>query len=125
VRVVGVARERFCFRRFDARAKRRVVPRSNSNDVSAIQLDEQFWPKIEEGITNCDSFFVVITAASEWAKREVEFARGLSKKVIPIWPRTSVDSTAQKWVNSNSSSRLHRMTSPACGKSECGNLHRD
>src|SRR5438132_5445894 len=58
------------------------------NDVSAIQPDEQFWPKIEEEITNCDSFFVVITAASnvsEWVKREVEFARGLSKKVIPIW----------------------------------------
>jgi hypothetical protein len=66
------------------------------NDVSAIRPDEKFWPKIEEGITNCDSFVVVITAASEWAKREVEFARGLSKKVIPIWPRTSVDSTAQK-----------------------------
>ena len=95
------------------------------NDVSAIRPDEKFWPKIEEGITNCDSFVVVITAASEWAKREVEFARGVSKKVIPIWPRTSVDSTAQKWFNSNSSSRLHRMTSPACGKSECGNLHWD
>ena len=50
------------------------------NDVSAIQPDEQFWPKIEEEITNCDSFFVVITAASnvsEWVKREVEFARGV------------------------------------------------
>ncbi len=34
------------------------------NDVSAIQPDEKFWPKIEEGITNCDSFVVVITAAS-------------------------------------------------------------
>ncbi len=58
------------------------------NDVSAIHPDEQFWPKIEEGITNCDNFVVVITAASnasEWVKREVEFARGLSKKVIPIW----------------------------------------
>ena len=31
------------------------------NDVSAIQPDEEFWPKTEEGITNCDSFFVVIT----------------------------------------------------------------
>ena len=98
------------------------------NDVSAIQLDEQFWPKIEEGITNCDSLVVVITAASnasEWVKREVEYARSLSKKVFPIWPRSSADSTAQKWVNSNSSSRLHPMTPPACGKSECGNLHRD
>ena len=69
------------------------------NDVSAIRPDEKFWPKIEEGITNCDSFVVVITvasSASEWVKREVEFARGLSKKVIPIWPRSSADSAAQK-----------------------------
>ncbi|HKP03979.1 MAG TPA: toll/interleukin-1 receptor domain-containing protein [Chthoniobacterales bacterium] len=58
------------------------------NDVSAIHPDEKFWPKIEEGITDCETFVVVITAAanaSEWVKREVEFARSLSKKIIPIW----------------------------------------
>src|SRR6185503_3227705 len=58
------------------------------NDVSAIRPDEKFWPAIEKGIANCDSFVVVITAASsssEWVKREVEYARSLSKKVIPLW----------------------------------------
>jgi hypothetical protein len=45
------------------------------NDVRSIQPDEKFWPEIEKGIANCDSFVVVITAASnssEWVKREVE-----------------------------------------------------
>ena len=58
------------------------------NDVSAIRPDEKFWPEIEKGIANCDSFVVVITAASnssEWVKREVEYARSLSKNIIPVW----------------------------------------
>jgi len=58
------------------------------NDVSAIRPNEQFWPEIEKGIANCDSFVAVITAASndsEWVKREVEFARSLSKNIIPVW----------------------------------------
>jgi tetratricopeptide (TPR) repeat protein len=58
------------------------------NDVSAIQADEKFWPEIEKGIAKCEAFVVVITSASnasEWVKREVEYARGLSKKVIPVW----------------------------------------
>jgi hypothetical protein len=57
------------------------------NDVRSIQPDENFWPEIEKGIANCDSFVVVITAASnssEWVKREVEYARSLSKKIIPV-----------------------------------------
>jgi hypothetical protein len=57
------------------------------NDVSAIRPDEKFWPEIEQGIAKCDSFVVVITAASnssEWVKREVEYARNLSKNVIPV-----------------------------------------
>lgn len=58
------------------------------NDVSAIRPDEQFWPEIEKGIADCDRLFVVITAASnasDWVTREVECARGLGKKVIPLW----------------------------------------
>ena len=57
-------------------------------DVQAINPDEQFWPRIEQGITDCDAFVVVITAAaanSEWVKREVELARRLGKRVIPVW----------------------------------------
>ncbi|PTQ77193.1 TIR domain-containing protein [Nitrosomonas oligotropha] len=57
------------------------------NDVSAIKPDEQFWPRIEQGITESDTF-VVITAASNsstWVSREVELARRLSKRVIPVW----------------------------------------
>ncbi|MCX6879729.1 MAG: toll/interleukin-1 receptor domain-containing protein [Verrucomicrobia bacterium] len=58
------------------------------NDVHAIKPDEQFWPRIEQGITDCDTFIVVITAAaanSEWVKREVALARRLGKRVIPVW----------------------------------------
>ena len=58
------------------------------NDVSSIRPDERFWPAIEKGIADADTLVVVITTASttsEWVKREVEFARDLSKKVIPIW----------------------------------------
>lgn len=58
------------------------------NDVHAIQPDEKFWPRIEQGITDCDNFYVIITAASnnsEWVKREVALARCLGKSVIGIW----------------------------------------
>ncbi|MDV6347051.1 TIR domain-containing protein [Nitrosomonas sp. Is35] len=58
------------------------------NDVSAIKPDEQFWPCIEQGITESDTFVVVITAASNssvWVSREVELARRLGKRVIPVW----------------------------------------
>ncbi len=58
------------------------------NDVHAIQPDEKFWPRIEQGITDCDAFVVVLTAAStnsEWVKREAELARRLGKRVIPVW----------------------------------------
>jgi len=58
------------------------------NDVSAIRPDEKFWPEIEKGIAKCEALIVVITFASsgsEWVKREVEYARGLSKKIIPVW----------------------------------------
>src|SRR5439155_330367 len=58
------------------------------NDVSTIRPDERFWTAIEKGIADADTLVVVITTASttsEWVKREVEFARDLSKKVIPIW----------------------------------------
>jgi tetratricopeptide (TPR) repeat protein len=57
------------------------------NDDSSIRPDEQFWPAIEKGIANCDTLVVVITAASmdsEWVKREVEYARSLSKDIIPL-----------------------------------------
>ena len=56
------------------------------NDVSAIQPDEQFWPRIEQGIADCDTLVVVITAASntsDWVKREVELARSLGKTRHP------------------------------------------
>ncbi|HAB18683.1 MAG TPA: toll/interleukin-1 receptor domain-containing protein [Verrucomicrobiota bacterium] len=58
------------------------------NDVSSIRPDEQLWPKIQEGIAGAEALIVVITAASNsstWVTREVEFARGLAKKVIPLW----------------------------------------
>jgi len=57
------------------------------NDVSAIEPDEQFWPRIEQGIADSDTFVVVITAASNssvWVSREVALARRLGKRVIPV-----------------------------------------
>lgn len=70
------------------------------NDSRSIEPYEKFWPKIEEGIRACDAFYVVITSASmnsPWVLREVDFARGLSKKIVPLWiedctvPATFVD----------------------------------
>jgi tetratricopeptide (TPR) repeat protein len=58
------------------------------DDVSAISPDERFWPRIEKGLAESDTLVVVITAASntsDWVKREVEYARSLSKKIIPLW----------------------------------------
>ena len=58
------------------------------NDVSSIHPDERFWPAIEKGIAKADTLVVVITAASnasDWVKREVEYARSLSRKIIPVW----------------------------------------
>ncbi|MFN0069282.1 MAG: toll/interleukin-1 receptor domain-containing protein [Limisphaerales bacterium] len=58
------------------------------NDVHAITPDELFWPRIQEGIAGSDALIIVITAASgtsTWVAREVEYARSLSKKVIPLW----------------------------------------
>ena len=58
------------------------------NDVSAIKPDEKFWPAIEKGIAEADTLVVVITAASnasDWVKREVEYARSLCRNIIPVW----------------------------------------
>ena len=58
------------------------------NDVSSIRPDERLWSAIEKGIADADTVYVVITTASnasEWVKREVEHARSLSKKIIPVW----------------------------------------
>ena len=57
------------------------------NDDSSIKPDEQFWPAIQKGIADRDTLVIVITAASmgsEWVRREVEYARGLSKNIIPL-----------------------------------------
>ncbi len=58
------------------------------NDVHSILPDESFWPAIERGIRGCNVFYVVITSRSlesTWVQREVELARGLSKKIVPVW----------------------------------------
>lgn len=57
------------------------------NDGDTIAPDEKFWPRIEQGIRECDAFVVVLSHASvksEWVIREVEFARANGKTVIPI-----------------------------------------
>jgi len=57
------------------------------NDSHTIEPDEKFWPRIEKGIRECDAFVVVLSHASVksyWVDREVEFARTIGKKVIPI-----------------------------------------
>ena len=58
------------------------------NDGKAIQPDEKFWPVIEKGIAECDTLVAVISAASnasEWVRREVEYGRSLSKRIIAVW----------------------------------------
>ena len=58
------------------------------NDVRSIPPGAEFWPEIEKGIADADTFVVAITVesnASEWVRREVEFALRLSKDIIPVW----------------------------------------
>jgi hypothetical protein len=57
------------------------------NDSHTIEPDEEFWPRIEHGIRECDAFVVVLSHASVssyWVDREVRFAREQGKTVIPI-----------------------------------------
>ncbi len=57
------------------------------NDSHSIQPDQLFWPRIEQGIRDCDAFVVILSHASAqsyWVGREVEFAREQGKKVVPI-----------------------------------------
>ncbi len=57
------------------------------NDTHTIEPDEYFWPRIEQGICDCDAFVVILSHASVtsyWVDREVQFAREQNKKVIPI-----------------------------------------
>ena len=57
------------------------------NDSHTIEPDEEFWPRIEQGILGCDAFVVVLSHASVksyWVDREVQFARANGKRVIPI-----------------------------------------
>jgi hypothetical protein len=57
------------------------------NDSHTIEPDAEFWPRIEQGISTCDAFVVILSHASVksyWVDREVTFARKQGKKVIPI-----------------------------------------
>lgn len=58
------------------------------NDSRSILPDAEFWPEIEQGIRKCDALVVVISKASigsRWVRKEVELARGLGKRVVPLW----------------------------------------
>ncbi len=57
------------------------------NDGETIQPDEEFWPRIEKGIRECDAFVIVLSHASvqsRWVNEEVVFARANGKTIIPI-----------------------------------------
>ncbi len=57
------------------------------NDSHTIEPDALFWTRIEQGIREADAFVVVLSHASVksyWVDREVQFARELGKKVIPV-----------------------------------------
>ncbi|GAA4798502.1 toll/interleukin-1 receptor domain-containing protein [Lysobacter hankyongensis] len=57
------------------------------NDSHTIEPDAEFWPRIEQGIRDCDAFVVVLSHASVgsyWVDQEVRFARQLGRKVVPI-----------------------------------------
>jgi hypothetical protein len=57
------------------------------NDSHTIEPDAEFWPRIEQGIGDCDAFVVVLSHASVgsyWVDQEVRFARQLGRKVVPI-----------------------------------------
>ncbi len=57
------------------------------NDSHTIEPDALFWTRIEQGIREADAFVVVLSHASVksyWVDREVQFARELGKRVIPV-----------------------------------------
>lgn len=57
------------------------------NDVHSIDPDQEFLPKIKEGIDACTTFVVAITADSmnsKWVREEVEYARSIDKPILPI-----------------------------------------
>jgi hypothetical protein len=57
------------------------------NDSHTIEPDAEFWPRIEHGIRDCSAFVVVLShssVGSYWVDREVQFARQLGKKIIPV-----------------------------------------
>src|SRR5712691_951550 len=58
------------------------------NDSRSILPDAEFWPEIEKGVRQCDALVVVLSRASitsKWVRKEVEFARELGKRVVPLW----------------------------------------
>lgn len=57
------------------------------NDSHTIEPDALFWDRIERGIRECDAFVVILSQASVksyWVDKEVQFARGQGKRIIPI-----------------------------------------
>jgi hypothetical protein len=57
------------------------------NDNHSIGSDDRFWDKIEEAIRGCDIFVVILShdsVKSSWVDREVQLARELNKKVVPV-----------------------------------------
>lgn len=57
------------------------------NDGQSIAVDELFWPRIEQGIRDCDHFYVILSqdsVKSTWVDREAELARNVGKKVFGI-----------------------------------------
>lgn len=57
------------------------------NDSHTIETDAEFWLRIEHGIRVCSAFVVVLShssVGSYWVDREVQFARQLGKKIIPV-----------------------------------------
>ncbi|MEO0447090.1 MAG: TIR domain-containing protein, partial [Verrucomicrobiota bacterium] len=57
------------------------------NDAYSLRTGSEFWPEIEQAITECQKFVVVVSSASmasKWVPKEVELARSLNKEIFPI-----------------------------------------
>ena len=57
------------------------------NDVCSIEAGERFWPAIDVGIRGCEKMVVIVSRdsiESEWVRKEIELARQLGKKIIPV-----------------------------------------
>ena len=55
-------------------------------DTSDIRGGDEWWKTIQENISNCDIFIILVTRSAllrQYVKKEIELAKKLEKRIIP------------------------------------------